>query len=254
MKEKKYPQRVRNELRFRELTVLRVERIGEAFQRVVLGGEALEGFSSRGFDDHTKLFFPQAGSKITPPTVTDDGIVWAEGVRPQSRDYTPLYNAERHELAYDFFIHDGGVASQWAMEAKAGDTLTIGGPRGSLVVPEDYAWQLYICDETGMPALRRRLEALRTLAQRPQVTALVMVRDVADKAYLAGFDEFNIEWVSEYDAAAVAARLAQLTVPPSDYFIWLTGEGKVVKNLTDGFVTDAIDPQLVRSSAYWHAK
>lgn len=254
MKEKKYPQRVRNELRFRELTVLRVERIGNAFQRVVLGGEALEGFSSLGFDDHTKLFFPQPGTKITPPTITDEGIVWAEGVRPQSRDYTPLYNAERHELAYDFFIHDGGVASQWAMEAKAGDTLTLGGPRGSLVVPEDYAWQLYVCDETGMPALRRRLEALRTLAQRPRVTALVMVRDVADKAYLAGFDEFNIEWISDYNAAAVAARLAQLTVPSSDYFIWLTGEGKVVKNLTDGFVTDAIDPQLVRSSAYWHAK
>lgn len=253
MKEKKYPQRVRNELRFRELTVLRVERIGNAFQRVVLGGEALEGFSSLGFDDHTKLFFPQAGTKITPPTITDEGIVWADGVRPQSRDYTPLYNAERHELAYDFFIHDGGVASQWAMEAKAGDTLTLGGPRGSLVVPEDYAWQLYVCDETGMPALRRRLEALRTLAQRPQVTALVMVRDVADKAYLAGFDEFNIEWISDYNAA-VATRLAQLTVPSSDYFIWLTGEGKVVKNLTDGFVTDAIDPQLVRSSAYWHAK
>ncbi len=38
----KYPQRVRNELRFRELTVLRVERAGAAFQRIVLGGEALE--------------------------------------------------------------------------------------------------------------------------------------------------------------------------------------------------------------------
>ena len=254
MKENKYPQRVRNELRFRELTVLRVERIGDAFQRVVLGGEALDGFSSRGFDDHTKLFFPQAGSTLTPPTMTDEGIVWADGVRPQARDYTPLYNAERHELAYDFFIHDGGVASQWAMEAKAGDTLLIGGPRGSLVVPEDYAWQLYVCDETGMPALRRRLETLQTLAERPLVTALVMVKDEADKAYLAGFDGFNIEWISGYDAATVAARLAQLTVPESDYFIWLTGEGKVVKNLTDGFVTDAIDPQLVRSSAYWHAK
>ncbi|STW27163.1 iron-chelator utilization protein [Klebsiella michiganensis] len=45
----KYPQRVRNELRFRELTVLRVERIGSAFQRVVLGGEALEGFCFPGF-------------------------------------------------------------------------------------------------------------------------------------------------------------------------------------------------------------
>ncbi len=46
----KYPQRVRNELRFRELTVLRVERAGAAFQRIVLGGEALEGFASHG--DH----------------------------------------------------------------------------------------------------------------------------------------------------------------------------------------------------------
>ena len=51
----KYPQRVRNELRFRELTVLRVERAGAAFQRIVLGGEALEGFVSRGFDDHTSF-------------------------------------------------------------------------------------------------------------------------------------------------------------------------------------------------------
>ena len=75
----KYPQRVRNELRFRELTVLRVERIGQAFQRIVLGGEALDGFVSQGFDDHTKLFFPQAGSVFTPPEVTDEGINWGEG-------------------------------------------------------------------------------------------------------------------------------------------------------------------------------
>jgi ferric-chelate reductase (NADPH) len=61
----KYPQRVRNELRFRELTVLRVERAGAAFQRIVLGGEALEGFASHGFDDHTKLF-SRAGRGIYP--------------------------------------------------------------------------------------------------------------------------------------------------------------------------------------------
>lgn len=33
----RYPQRVRNDLRFRELTVLRVERISAGFQRIVLG-------------------------------------------------------------------------------------------------------------------------------------------------------------------------------------------------------------------------
>lgn len=71
-------------------------------------------------------------------------------MRPATRDYTPLYDAERHELAYDFYIHDGGIASRWALEAKVGDKLVIGGPRGSLVVPEDYAWQLYVCDESGI--------------------------------------------------------------------------------------------------------
>ena len=254
MKEKKYPQRVRNELRFRELTVLRVERISDAFQRVVLGGEALEDFSSRGFDDHTKLFFPQVGTTLTPPTVGDEGIVWADGIRPQARDYTPLYDEANHELVLDFFIHDGGIASRWAVEAKAGDRLTIGGPRGSLVVPEDYAWQLYVCDESGMPALRRRLESIAKLPVRPEIHAVVTVGDDSYKAYLAHLSEFNITWVVGHSEQAVADHLAALTVPGDDYFIWLTGEGKVVKRLSRQFETDAIDPQLVRASAYWHAK
>ncbi|HAU6550449.1 TPA: siderophore-interacting protein, partial [Salmonella enterica] len=109
----RYPQRVRNELRFRELIVLRVERISAGFQRIVLGGEALDGFISLGFDDHTKVFFPEPGCRFTPPTVTEEGIIWGEGVRPVSRDYTPLYDEARRELALDFFIHDGGVASRW---------------------------------------------------------------------------------------------------------------------------------------------
>ncbi len=159
----RYPQRVRNDLRFRELNVMRTERVSAGFQRIVLGGEALEGFSSRGFDDHTKVFFPAPGTPFVPPVVTDEGIDWGDGVRPQARDYTPLYDDEKHELALDFFMHDGGIASNWAVEAKVGDKLTIGGPRGSLVVPEDYARQLYVCDESGMPALRRRLESIAKL-------------------------------------------------------------------------------------------
>lgn len=250
----KYPQRVRNELRFRELTVLRVERIGSAFQRVVLGGEALEGFVSQGFDDHTKLFFPAAGAAFTPPEVTDEGINWGDGVRPATRDYTPLYDAGCHELAYDFFIHDGGIASSWALTAKTGDKLVIGGPRGSLVVPEDYAWQLYVTDESGMPALRRRLLGLQQLPTRPQVTAIVTIGDESYQDYLADLDGFHIEWVVGHHSSAVAERLARIAVPAEDYFISLTGEGAVVKSLLARFEGPGIDPQLVRSQAYWHSK
>ena len=250
----RYPQRVRNDLRFRELTVLRVERVSAGFQRIVLGGEALEGFSSRGFDDHTKVFFPAPGTTFTPPVVTDEGIDWGDGVRPQARDYTPLYDEVRHELMLDFFIHDGGIASSWAVEAKAGDKLTIGGPRGSLVVPEDYAWQLYVTDESGMPALRRRLLGLQQLPTPPQVTAIVTIGDASYQDYLADLDGFNIEWVVGHNPAAVAERLAQVVIPADDYFIWLTGEGAAVKSLLARFEGEEIDPQLVRSQAYWHSK
>ena len=154
----------------------------------------------------------------------------------------------------DFFIHDGGIASNWAVEAKAGDTLTIGGPRGSLVVPEDYAWQLYVCDESGMPALRRRLESLAKLPVRPEIHAVVTVGNDAYKDYLAHLSDVDITWVVGHSEQAVADRLAALTVPAEEYFIWLTGEGKIVKSLSRQFDTHAIDQQLVRASAYWHAK
>lgn len=249
-----YPQRVRNDLRFRELSVLRSERISAGFQRVVLGGEALDGFTSRGFDDHTKVFFPEPGVPFVPPTVTDEGIVWPNNVRPASRDYTPLYDEARHELALDFFIHDGGVASRWAQQAGEGDRLTIGGPRGSLVVPLNYAYQLYVCDESGMPALRRRLETLRDAGQHAQIVAIVTIGDPACRDYLAHLDNADIHWVVGHHEAAIEAQLAALTLPGEDYFIWITGEGKTVKNLSRRFESEAFDPQLVRAAAYWHNK
>ncbi|XTZ38973.1 siderophore-interacting protein [Salmonella enterica] len=250
----RYPQRVRNELHFRQLTVLRTERPGKGFQRIVLGGEQLDGFTSQGFDDHTKVFFPQPGTEFIPPVVSDEGILWGDGPRPVSRDYTPLYDAKRHELALDFYIHDGGVASNWAVNAQVGDKLTIGGPRGSLVVPQDYAWQLYVCDESGMPALRRRLETLSQLAERPNVTAVVTIADIAWQDYLAHLAGFDIQWIIGHNAQAVVDKLATISVPQEDYFIWLTGEGEVVKTLMKRFERDDIDQQLIRAQAYWHNK
>lgn len=43
-------------------------------------------------------------------------------------------------------------------------------------------------------------------------------------------------------------HLSQLSVPADDYYIWITGEGKVVKNLSARFETEAFDQQLVRAA------
>lgn len=251
--DRRYPQRVRNELRFRELTVLRVERIGAGFQRIVLGGEALAGFNSRGFDDHTKVFFPEPGRPFVPPTVTEEGIVWGDGVRPASRDYTPLYDEARRELSLDFFIHDGGVASSWASAAQPGDRIAMGGPRGSCVVPVDYVCQIYVCDETGLPAFKRRYQEM----QAQQIHLLACVDEPVGRAYLGDLPDVTVSWLGSgnMQAEALTPLLDPIMLPADDYFIWLTGEGAAVKQLSDYFTQQrAAHSELVRAVAYWHQK
>ncbi|KAA8996667.1 siderophore-interacting protein [Affinibrenneria salicis] len=253
-----YPARVRNELRFRAVTVTRSERVSGGFQRLVFSGADLQGFETRGFDDHIKLFFP-ASQDAALPALTDEGIVWPDGARPPARDYTPLFDAARNELAIDFYLHQQGVASDWARTARAGDKLIIGGPRASLVVPEAYGWQLYICDETGLPALKRRLDALQRHGGAMQVTALVMLNDASDKDYLAGQGAFQPEWFVQdgTDSAErrLFGRLDQLKLPAQDYFLWVTGEGERVKRIGDYLTAQgAGDAQLLRAVAYWHHK
>ncbi|KIQ36862.1 FAD-binding protein, partial [Variovorax paradoxus] len=63
------PRRVRHDLRFRQLTVKTVQRVTPHLIRVVLTGDDLAGFTSPGFDDHAKIFFPEAATgKLTLPT------------------------------------------------------------------------------------------------------------------------------------------------------------------------------------------
>lgn len=252
------PQRVRNELRFRQVEVIAKQQIAGSFYRIEFGGEALAGFSSRGFDDHIKVFFPDpAGGELHLPEITEQGIVWPEGVRPAGRDYTPLaFDAQQNRLTIDFYIHPGGIASDWAARAVPGDTLLFGGPRGSLIVPADYAFQLYVCDETGLPAVKRRLQNM----QASTAKLFAFTDEAVGRAYLGELDDVQACWLGSgnmqaANLAGLMAELDQLDVPADDYFIWLTGEGAAVKTLSDYFIEQRKrDAAFVRAVAYWHQK
>lgn len=246
----KLPKRVKNELKFRELTVKSKQTVADCFHRIVFTSPELVGFSSQGFDDHVKVFFPPENGDFAHPSITDDGIVWGEGLRPISRDYTPLsFDAAHNELTLDFYIHDGGVASMWADKAAVGDTLLIGGPRGSLVVPTDYAFQLYICDESGLPAVRRRL---LSLPEHIAPVVLVNSHHAHTHEYLSEFEHARVEWL---DTESIASNVRTLEFPETDYFVWITGEGHDVKQLSDELLESrGLDADYVRAVAYWHNK
>lgn len=110
-------ERVHHELKRRDLEVKSVERLTPSMIRVILIGEDLADFTSLAADDHMKLFVPDASGMMV------------------MRDYTPrAYDNEARTLTVDFAVHDAGPATAWALSAKPGDRLQVGGPRGSAVL------------------------------------------------------------------------------------------------------------------------
>jgi len=106
--------RVRHELKLRELTVARIERLGEGFAAITFTGEALADFTSLSFDDHVKFMFPDADA--------DGGQV--------RRDYTPRrFSREALELVIEFALHGDGQASDRARNAVVGLQALVAGPR-----------------------------------------------------------------------------------------------------------------------------
>lgn len=251
------PQRVRNELRFRHIQVASKTNIAGNFWRIEFSGSDLAGFTSPGFDDHIKVFFPAtAGETPVLPQITDQGIVWPDGLRPAARDYTPLAFDGVSSLTLDFYIHQHGVASDWASQAQIGDSLIVGGPRGSLIVPTDYAFQLYVCDETGLPAFARRKQDARA----QQLHLFAYADQATGRDYLTDTAGVNLNWLGSgqmqlAQLSQLTARLDQLAIPSEDYFIWLTGEGEFVKALSDYFTTQrGVNSDYVWAVAYWHQK
>lgn len=224
-------QRVRHELRRREVEVARVEPLGSELVRVVFAGPELEGFTSLGFDDHVKFIAGDAG-----------------GGEPGRRDYTPRrYDAARHELTIDFALHGAGIASDWARAAKPGDKVVIGGPKGSMIVPTDYPWHLLAGDATAIPAITRRLEEL------PPGTRVYVIAQIADTTPLdivrsgAGIERHVVA-----DGDAFIAALRALPLPSNDGYAWCAGEASTMARARDVLLVEKAHPrEAMRVAAYW---
>jgi NADPH-dependent ferric siderophore reductase len=236
------PRRVRHQPRRRTLSVRNVERIAAQMIRVTLTGD-LDGFVSLGFDDHVKLFFA-------------DGTLDAAGAPNMlSRDFTPRrHDPTTNTLEIDFAIHDAGPATRWAAQAKKGDTLNLGGPRGSFVIPTAYDWHLLVGDETALPAISRRL------AELPAGARAIVVGEVdgpADEIAFATKADATVMWAHRNGAApgesdALSKKLVTLKLPPGDYYAWVACESLVAKALRAQLIAQhGANPKWMRAAGYW---
>lgn len=256
MSNRRETRRVRHETRLRRLTVQHVQHLTPKMLRVAVAGADLAGFTSLGFDDHVKLFIPTPGTALVLPTMGPDGPVFPEGApRPALRDYTPRrYDAAEGILYIDFVIHDAGPATTWAAQARPGQVLGVGGPRGSFIIPTAFDWHLLIGDETALPAIGRRLEELP-----PSTRALVVieVESAREELKLTSAAPFEVIWIHRgsrpaSDATLLLERLHSLSFPQGEYFAWIAAETQVARAIRQYLLVErGADKQWLKAAGYW---
>jgi NADPH-dependent ferric siderophore reductase len=228
--------RVRQEPRRRVLTVVAVEHLTPRMRRVHFASPALRDFASAAPDDHVKLFF--------------DG-----GAGPCMRDYTPRrFDADTGELTIDFALHEAGPATAWALSAAVGDRLEIGGPRGSFIVPDDFDWYLLIGDETALPAIGRRVEALRPGVP---VLTIAVVESAAEVQTFPAKADWRPTWVfrdgdTRDDTALLRDTLAARALPDGEGYVWIAAEASVARALRAAMIEERGHPKAwIKAASYW---
>lgn len=240
-------ERFRREPKRRSLVVDRIEDLGPRMRRIAFVSPDLADFDSRAPDDHIKVFVadPSAEGKIV------------------MRDYTPrLFDRAARRLTIDFTLHDDGAVTAWARTATVGARLDIGGPRGSMVVPDDFDWYLLVGDETALPAIGRRVEELRPGVA---VTTIVVVDGPDDVQTFETAADHRPVWVFRRDlpaggdllardAAALRDAIEARPSPEGEGYAWIAAEARVARTLRDHLLEVRHHPRAwLKAAGYWVA-
>lgn len=223
----------------RTLKVMSKQSVTPRMLRIVFNSDNLQSFKSPSPDDHIKIFVPGDG-----------------GVGVVGRNFTPReWDSQTGTFVLDFALHDHGPAVTWARRAQVGDEIEIAGPRGSAVVPDDFNWYLLIGDATALPAIARRLESLRPGAP---VRVIALVSDAAEQPYLSSSSSSQeLTWINSSgdvmrDGAAILDRLARVSTPTGDGFIWIAAEASLARGVYRHVIEQMGHPrEWLKASGYW---
>lgn len=172
----------------RDLTVIGKQYVTPNMLRVTLGGDGIKDFPEDQASAYVKLIFP----------IKND-----EKDRVLRRTYTVRHDRitdQGRVIDLDFVMHGasdddldhGGPASNWAVDCKPGDVITVGGPGPKKLVDPTADWFLIAGDMTALPAMSVNLEILPADARG---YAVIEVQSEADMQNLIKPDNITIEWV-----------------------------------------------------------
>lgn len=243
---------------FFEATLLGRHFLTPGMVRLTFGGEGLAHFPSTGIaDEYLRLFFPnEVTGQLHLPVISEDGR-WSYPDGQDALRYS-TYTIRHHrpgdgEVDIDFVVHEGGLASEWAVRAAIGDRITLNRPRGLYTPPPDMEWQLLVADATGLPALARILE--QTPAQvRSRV--FIEVAEPEHEQQLPDRANATVTWMHGSGNGIAPSRMDEVVravpMPSSPGYVWVAGEQKVVRAIRKYVRHElGLPPERYELVGYW---
>lgn len=220
----------------RKLEVLNSQYVTPHMLRITLGGEAFSDFPADQESGYVKFLFPQP-----------------EG-RPLMRTYT-VRNQRDDAIDVDFAIHDAkGPASSWAVNAKVGDKILVGGPGPKRLIAQEADWFLISGDMTALPAISVNLLLLPKNAKGYIVIEVV---DEADIQPLVHPENMTLLWVvktpsGNAEVNPLLHQIKALTPLEGRLSVWVACEFNIMRSIRKYLKnTFNLPKQNLYTSSYW---
>ena len=241
----------------RWVTILEIEWLTPKVASLLLQGEDLEGFESDGPGAHVKLILPPPGETEIAQPIRYEGMraVFADGVTPPFlRTYTPLrFDPKRLELEVEMLKHGDAPASNWLIQARAGQRIIVAGPRGGWNPPQDGEWYLVMADDTGIPAATQVVSAL---PDKPLAVALE-VSGQSERRSLPGVPDDLPQWLYRGNDIRLAGKPLEETIrsaelPKGKGYVWAALESGAMRRIRRYLIEEAgLPKEQMVTRGYW---
>jgi NADPH-dependent ferric siderophore reductase len=152
----------------------------------------------------------------------------------------------------DILLHEHGVGSTWAQQARPGDRIGLDHAR-SWYRPEPITeWQLLVTDLSGLPATARIVEEL---GPSMPVTVIAEVADSADLDYLPAHPQVSV--ISSMGTgngdvpSQLSALVRELTLPGGRGYCWFAGEAAESRAVRKYLRGVGLDRDQYDVTGYW---
>lgn len=208
--------------------------------RVTLGGPGMRDFPRDQAGAYVKLSVPHADGKV----------IRTYTVRSQRGD----------EIDVDFALHgessrDAGPATNWALTAKQGDEIAVGGPGPAKPLPPGFDFYLVAGDMAALPAISANLEQMDRTATG---LAILEIQHESDMQDIDAPHGVELRWIINSRPGQEPGRLGevvrQVKWPSGRVYGWVACEFSAMRLLRSYLRAEReLGPDSLYISSYWKA-